>query len=98
MAECVNGEVCDDPNQVLPKKVPAGKQVGADGTLIDCPLGSYSAEGSTVGCTQCPAGSFCPDPKHPPLVCPAGMYTSMEGQSDCVICPAGSICPQISGT
>ena len=70
-----------------------------------CPAGCFF---SNLTCSQCAAGSYCPDPARSPVICPAGSYCpaksvtpapcdngtySGSGQSSCSDCPSGSYCP-----
>ncbi len=50
-----------------------------------------------VGCTPCPAGSFCPDGENQ-ILCPAGSFQGNSGSTFCQSCPAGSFQGNIGST
>ncbi|MCB9168693.1 MAG: T9SS type A sorting domain-containing protein [Flavobacteriales bacterium] len=50
-----------------------------------------------TGCTECPAGTYCPDGIQS-IPCPAGRYSDQPGQSACALCAAGTFNPTLGAT
>ena len=55
---------------------------------LPCSAGTWSSNGTTVQCTTCPAGYYCPVTTNAPLSCPAGTYSAINS-INCTLCPAG---------
>jgi hypothetical protein len=74
--------------------------------MIPCPAGfysgfkayqSYHASDVTIGCVQCPAGTYCAginvNSKAMPQPCQSGYY-SEAGSATCYPCPDGHYCSE----
>ena len=64
-------------------------------SLLDCRCtpGSFSTNGSALGCSQCAAGSFSLAGATACVACSAGSFSNATAASACVACALGNYCP-----
>jgi len=77
-------------------RVAAGFKKTSSSTAPErCAFGTYNKENSAstpATCTDCPVGSYCPDPASDPIACSDGMECSKSKLYWADFCPAGYKC------
>lgn len=90
---CSSGHYCETTGLLAPTGPCHGGYYCKRGVEEAAPTsGMYTVGLLEYGGDLCPAGTFCPNGTHTPLVCDSGTYNDLVGKEECFPCPPGFYC------